>query len=631
MANLTGTVNNDTLSSTSADDQFTGGAGNDIFAFVDRRFGDDLIADFVQGQDRIDLSALGIGDLETLSPYIFEDVGSTVIALVYGGLPETITIAGILPSQLTAGDFIFNTATTAASPAATSSNDVLFGGNGNDTLDGAGGDDELNGGAGADTLVGGSGDDTLRGGSGNDIFSYTARRFGDDVITDFVQGQDRINLSAFGIADLETLSPYILESLGSTVISLVYGGLSESITISGILPSQLTASDFIFSTTTSAASPAATSNDDVLFGGNGNDTLNGGDGNDELNGGAGADTLVGGASDDTLRGGSGNDIFGYTARRFGEDVIVDFVQGQDRINLSALGIADLATLSPYIAENLGNTIIILFYDGLQESITINGIRPSQLTASDFIFRTATTAASPAATVNDDVLFGGNGNDTLNGGDGNDELNGGGGADTLVGGTGNDWQVGGSGNDIFGYTARQFGEDVIIDFVQGQDRINLSALGIADLATLSPYISENTGSTVIRLVYGGQQETITIYGILPSELTASDFIFNTATTAASPAATSSDDVLFGGNGNDTLDGSDGRDALNGGAGADTLIGGMDNDTLWGGSGDDTLFGGSGTDTLTGGSGNDTFSGSAAELNGDTITDLDVGDRITFTGA
>ena len=77
------------------------------------------------------------------------------------------------------------------------------------------------------------------------------------------------------------------------------------------------------------------------------------------------------------------------------------------------------------------------------------------------------------------------------------------------------------------------------------------------------------------------------------------------------------------------GDDGNDTLQGGAGAETLSGGTGNDILQGGAGADTLLGGVGTDTLTGGDGIDTFKGSAAELNGDTITDYQSGEKIYLT--
>lgn len=56
----------------------------------------------------------------------------------------------------------------------------------------------------------------------------------------------------------------------------------------------------------------------------------------------------------------------------------------------------------------------------------------------------------------------------------------------------------------------------------------------------------------------------------------------------------------------------------------------NDTLLGSSQDDTISGGAGNDVLQGGTGNDVFTGFATELNGDTIIDLQVGDKIIVGG-
>jgi Ca2+-binding RTX toxin-like protein len=52
---------------------------------------------------------------------------------------------------------------------------------------------------------------------------------------------------------------------------------------------------------------------------------------------------------------------------------------------------------------------------------------------------------------------------------------------------------------------------------------------------------------------------------------------------------------------------------------------------GGAGSDTLTGGAGADTLTGGAGNDIFKDTASGLNGDTITDMSIGDKIVITDA
>lgn len=80
-------------------------------------------------------------------------------------------------------------------------NDTLNGGDGNDTLLGGDGNDILNGGTGDDLLIGGRGTDTLTGGTGKDIFRFESKldspaSSARDIITDFVKGEDKIDLSA---------------------------------------------------------------------------------------------------------------------------------------------------------------------------------------------------------------------------------------------------------------------------------------------------------------------------------------------------------------------------------------------------------------------------------------------------
>jgi Ca2+-binding RTX toxin-like protein len=77
----------------------------------------------------------------------------------------------------------------------------LTGSNYNDRLTGTTGANSLNGGSGNDTLTGGAGKDQLTGGSGNDTFDFNAlAEMGTssatwDIITDFVRGQDKIDLT----------------------------------------------------------------------------------------------------------------------------------------------------------------------------------------------------------------------------------------------------------------------------------------------------------------------------------------------------------------------------------------------------------------------------------------------------
>ncbi|MCB4821858.1 calcium-binding protein [Roseicella aerolata] len=100
--------------------------------------------------------------------------------------------------------------------------DLLHGGPGDDLLRGGGGDDRLHGGRGNDTLVGGVGVDTLVGGPGGDVFAFGRPYAGQfvaetgvgpgqrDVILDFEQHQDRIDLTGFASLAAGQAAPLFL-------------------------------------------------------------------------------------------------------------------------------------------------------------------------------------------------------------------------------------------------------------------------------------------------------------------------------------------------------------------------------------------------------------------------------------
>jgi Ca2+-binding RTX toxin-like protein len=173
-----------------------------------------------------------------------------------------------------------------------------------------------------------------------------------------------------------------------------------------------------------------------------------------------------------------------------------------------------------------------------------------------------------------------------------------GNDRLDGGSGNDTLYGGTGNDVFNFAYYQ-NSDVAMDFVQGQDKIDVSSLNLSDWATLQLLISnDGTNNALITTFFASSQSQLKLNGINPTLLQASDFIFNTI------------------NLNQTIDGDDVytyNDQLFGGLGNDTLRGFRANDTLFGEQGDDRLDGGSGSDTLYGGTGDDTavYSGNRSQ--------------------
>src|SRR5690348_18326993 len=88
-------------------------------------------------------------------------------------------------------------------------------------------------------------------------------------------------------------------------------------------------------------------------------------------------------------------------------------------------------------------------------------------------------------------------------------------------------------------------------------------------------------------------------------------------------------INGTDGPETLSGNDGDDTINALGGDDQLFGLGGHDVLNGGSGNDILVGGAGQDTLTGGTWSDIFRDTAANFNGDEITDFLPVDRIQLT--
>ncbi len=71
--------------------------------------------------------------------------------------------------------------------------DILVGGGGKDLLEGGAGKDEIFGGGGRDHIIGGRGNDVLTGNGGADRFIFDLSS-GRDRITDFKQGQDKIQI-----------------------------------------------------------------------------------------------------------------------------------------------------------------------------------------------------------------------------------------------------------------------------------------------------------------------------------------------------------------------------------------------------------------------------------------------------
>ena len=201
-----------------------------------------------------------------------------VVAESAGTIDDTGTVDPGTDDTVPGGD---DTAAASPTPFA----DALRGTLRSDRIDAMGGDDELWGFAGSDILIGNMGNDRIYGGADTDELFGGA---GQDVLAGQA-GADQL----FGEAGGDRLS-------GGGQGDRLYGGGGR----------------------------------DVLSGGGGGDLLLGQGGADRLSGNAGRDRLDGGAGTDVLIGGGGRDTFVFNARS-GKDLIRDFRDGVDRIDVSA--------------------------------------------------------------------------------------------------------------------------------------------------------------------------------------------------------------------------------------------------------------------------------------------------------
>lgn len=333
--------------------------------------------------------------------------------------------------------------------------DYLAGNRSANLLDGQGGNDRL--------LAWGTGD-FLTGGTGADQFDVTGVGNGTVTITDFHYNEgDRIRIE--GGANFSWVSGFGQDAQGNVqpawigTCDIQFGGALQVVVLG-------------FDTAPSAnwiigSRINGTDGDDLLIGGTVDDEIYGFGGNDLLNGGAGIDTMY---------GGSGNDRYVIDNS---SDLAVEFVGGGD----------DWALTSVSYALPTGSEIETL-------STTASG-----------------STAALALTGNEfgNSIYGNAGPNVIEGGGGNDYLVGVEGADTLSGGPGNDWLEGGAGADVYVFSGTP-GNDAIIGFETGADRLDFSAYGITQdqLTTTS-----NGGDTIISVDTnsdGIADFTVTLVGV-----------------------------------------------------------------------------------------------------------------------
>jgi Ca2+-binding RTX toxin-like protein len=302
--------------------------------------------------------------------------------------------------------------------------------NGADQIVGTSGVDHIHAAGGDDIIKGGGGADYIDGGAGNDGASYEDSSVGVDV---------------------------------SLVTGKGHGGTAEGDTLVSI--ENLYGSKY----------------DDHLTGNGADNLLRGGDGNDTIKGGGGADVLYGDAGNDVLEiDGAGDRVDGGE----GIDTLVANSSQALKINLNS-GFVDSNPWGQdgwhYGSEEYGWGGPTPHFPGDTPNVTgVENVIGSNY--DDLIY------GNDAA----NSLSGGNGNDLLSGLGGNDVISGGNGNDIIFGGVGADTLSGGQDADTFVWTAVNESlmaggkpQDVVTDFQQGSDKIDLSAfnVGLNDLVEL----------------------------------------------------------------------------------------------------------------------------------------------------
>lgn len=310
-------------------------------------------------------------------------------------------------------------------------NDYLTGSSGANVLTGGAGNDTLSGADGNDTLLGGSGDDLLEGGLGSDTLDG-----GDGIDTaiyanssTFVSIDLAANSHWSGDASWDSISN-VENVIGSDYNDTITGDAQANVLTGGI-------------------------GNDTLNGNAGNDTLIGGVGNDVISAGDGSDTLIGGAGSDYLDGGAGIDIISYAGSSAGVNV-------------------DLGANNHWGGD--------ASWDNVLNVENVYGSDHADVISGD---------------TGGNELFGNAGADTLNGLDGNDTIHGDADDDIITGGLGQDTLYGGTGADIFKLTSlsdSQLGTaDMIMDFEQGTDQIDVSGLGFTGLESSQTPAAGNLGT------------------------------------------------------------------------------------------------------------------------------------------
>ncbi len=193
---------NDSFVGSAWGDKFYGSDGNDML----KGFGGN---DYLEGGDGADTLSGG-GGKDRLDGGAGNDTlsGGNRNDTLDGGAGNDILVGGNSNDTLNGGI----------------GRDRLIGGWGPDALDGGGGKDVLTGDGGDDYIFGGMGDDIMTGGAGADTFRFL-RTGGHDVITDFNDAEDILDLTWYALGSVSAAKAMAEWVDGDTVFDFGNGDM----------------------------------------------------------------------------------------------------------------------------------------------------------------------------------------------------------------------------------------------------------------------------------------------------------------------------------------------------------------------------------------------------------------------
>ncbi len=521
-------------------------------------------------------------------------------------------------------------------------NNRLFGEEGDDDIQSRRGNDYLDGGAGNDTLRAGDGYDTVLGGEGDDLLILD----GDYRIHVTPEGQSPAWFEALGVYD---------GGAGNDTLNVYYSGDGVVIDLAAGVMTYRTSENTV--TLISIENASAGSQNDIIYGSDGDNFLNGEYGNDLIHGGAGNDTLIGGDGDDHLFGGTGIDTAKINA--VSSAASFDYVDGGVRVTIDTSHPDYVWTMDEGTFIIYDDVEFIEFDDTTFTYADIAGPLQTEFEVIDDYHRFDEGGSSIVDLTENDLELNGDpisvvtvGGVTMAVGtmirlesgatltmlaDGRLEFDQAGAYAWL--------EPGQTATEAVTYTAtdssgveKTASVTLVVDGVASNpDALHLERNAVVtypdpDGASKTSIANFNIGASIIVI-----DETYVDPNDLPAGVTVEEIDGHTyvlfggddaivlediscdawkhAAANLTLTVTDGDDVIVGedniggGGGNDYLIGGATDDTLSGNDGDDEILGGSGLDTLYGGDGDDILSGGDGNDVLYGGLGEDTFDGGA----------------------